>query len=236
MMAEGEYLIGSLSLVGVLRRAREAGIPDAALRTSPWEYGCRLTVADTAPERVEALFAPLMVPENNAGPVNPAAELVRSASERGVSFGLAESCTGGLVGALVTAVAGSSKVFWGSMVTYANEAKERVLGVDTLERWGAVSEETVEAMNRGLLELSGAEAGVSVSGVAGPGGGSPEKPVGTVWFAFEAGSARRTLRCRFEGERETVRRRAAAAAVGILNGLILNPLLDIGWIAEYTFS
>ena len=98
---------------------------------------------------------------------------------------LAESCTGGLVGAALTEIPGSSDVFVGSLVTYANSAKHVQLSVptETLDRCGAVSAETAKAMARGALRISGADVVVSITGIAGPDGGSEEKPVGTVIFA-----------------------------------------------------
>jgi nicotinamide-nucleotide amidase len=108
--------------------------------------------------------------------------------ERGLSLAAAESCTGGLISKRITDVAGSSAYFGMGLVTYSNEAKMRLLGVPaaTLEAYGAVSEETVRAMAEGALRTSGAGIAVAVSGIAGPGGGTPEKPVGTVCFGLAA--------------------------------------------------
>lgn len=129
----------------------------------------------------------------------------------------AESCTGGLVGKLMTDSAGSSAWFWGSIVSYANSAKELLLGVpsQTIETFGAVSEETVLAMALGLLERSEATLSISVSGVAGPDGGSIEKPVGTVWIGFAGnGQPVSAVKLTFSSYgRSSVRRRAAVAAI-----------------------
>src|SRR3974377_497249 len=104
---------------------------------------------------------------------------------RGMRVATAESCTGGLVAAALTAVPGSSDVFECSFVTYSNDAKQKLLGVAaaTLRRYGAVSAETASAMARGALQRSGADCAVSITGIAGPGGGSKEKPIGLVYFA-----------------------------------------------------
>lgn len=149
----------------------------------------------------------------------PAAGLVRALLAGGRTVATAESCTGGWIAKALTDVPGSSGCFGYGIVSYSNAAKTSVLGVPagTLEREGAVSEATVRAMARGVLELSGADLAVAVSGVAGPDGGTPEKPVGTVWFGF----ARRTGgrvdddACleRFEGDRATIRARSVAAAL-----------------------
>jgi nicotinamide-nucleotide amidase len=129
----------------------------------------------------------------------------------------AESCTGGLVGRYLTDIPGSSHWYWGGVVSYADAAKERLLGVPAavLERHGAVSEPTVAAMARGALAVSGAGLSLALSGIAGPGGGTPEKPVGTVWIAIaRPGEEPACTPCRFSGARDAVRRKAAV--VGLL--------------------
>jgi PncC family amidohydrolase len=135
----------------------------------------------------------------------------------------AESCTGGLIAKLLTDVPGSSDVVWGAFVTYANDAKTRLLGVreDTLNRYGAVSRETVEAMTAGALEASGAGAAVAVSGVAGPGGGSAEKPVGSVWAGARLSCGKHVERFfRFPPPRGRVRDLSAWAALFLLECLV----------------
>ena len=138
-------------------------------------------------------------------------------SHRTVAF--AESCTGGMVSALVTDVPGSSEYFLGSVVSYANAAKESFLGVDpaTLRAAGAVSDETAIAMARGALERFGADIAVSVTGIAGPDGGTPEKPVGTVHFglAVRGGGAIAKKRL-YGGDRVVVRRAASVQALELL--------------------
>jgi PncC family amidohydrolase len=107
-------------------------------------------------------------------------------TRRGLHLVVAESCTGGLVGHRITNVPGSSEYYLGSVTAYAYEAKVRLLGVswDTLQKYGAVSRETVLEMARGVRTVLNAEIGLSVSGIAGPGGGLPEKPVGTTWIGL----------------------------------------------------
>ena len=104
---------------------------------------------------------------------------------KGLLMGTAESCTGGRIATMVTLVAGSSDYFVGGVVSYSNEVKHNVLGVseDSLRLHGAVSREVVEQMAQGAIRTLGCDCSVATSGVAGPGGGSPEKPVGTVWIA-----------------------------------------------------
>jgi len=132
------------------------------------------------------------------------------------TLAVAESCTGGGIGYLVTAIPGSSNWFDRGFVTYSNAAKEEMLGVpaDTLSRHGAVSEETAAAMATGALERSHADFSVSVTGVAGPDGGSDDKPVGTVCFGWSArGGETRTARIVFDGDRAEVRQRSILMAV-----------------------
>lgn len=141
-------------------------------------------------------------------------------AERGWRMTVAESCTGGGVAKAVTDVAGSSAWFERGFVTYSDAAKQEMLGVSaaTIAAHGAVSAAVVEAMASGALERSGADVAVAVSGVAGPGGGSGDKPVGTVWFAWARRGQAPAVRChRLGGDRPGVR----AAAVRIaLEGVI----------------
>ena len=140
--------------------------------------------------------------------------------EQGRMLATAESCTGGWVAKCITDIAGSSAWFDRGFVTYSNRAKQDMLDVAaaTLEVHGAVSAATVSEMVRGALAHSRADVAVAVSGIAGPGGGAPDKPVGTVWFAWLVpGGAPRVDRRQFDGDREAVRRQAVARA---LEGLV----------------
>lgn len=136
--------------------------------------------------------------------------------KRGWMLATAESCTGGLVAQAVTAIPGSSVWFERGFVAYSNDAKQDMLGVSpaSLERNGAVSEAVVCEMARGVIARSVADFGLAVSGVAGPGGGSSEKPVGTVWLAWAQSEGEVEARCRvFDGGRLAVREQAAAEAL-----------------------
>jgi PncC family amidohydrolase len=134
----------------------------------------------------------------------------------------AESCTGGLVGDRVTDVPGSSRYFVGGVVTYSNGAKIRLLGVrrQTLDRLGAVSEQTVREMAAGVCRLFSVQVGVAVSGVAGPGGGTGEKPVGLVYVCARAGRRVVAERYRFRGGRRAVKEQSAAAALQLCRRLL----------------
>lgn len=143
----------------------------------------------------------------------------RRLRERGWRVALAESCTGGMIASMLTDVPGSSEYFLGSVVSYANEAKEGFLGVDpeTIRRHGAVSPETALAMARGALERFGSDVAVSVTGIAGPDGGSAEKPVGTVHFGLVSRAGEPVLKRRlFGGDRSVVRRAASVQALELL--------------------
>jgi nicotinamide-nucleotide amidase len=143
---------------------------------------------------------------------------------RGLTLATAESCTGGLVSARLTAVPGSSAVFLGGVVAYANGVKERELGVPArlLEEHGAVSAEAAQAMAQGARERLGADVGVAVTGVAGPGGGTEDKPVGLVFVHAAGPDGEEARRTELPGDREMVRGRATAAALHLVRRLLEN--------------
>ena len=147
-----------------------------------------------------------------------ATELGQLLCARQLKIGTAESCTGGLVAAAITDIAGSSGWFDEGLVTYANESKQRLLGVSAsdLQQYGAVSQPVVEAMVKGVL-ARGADVAVATSGIAGPDGGTPDKPVGTVWFA--CGLSQRPVvsrRLQLDGDRNQVRQQAVAVALQLV--------------------
>ena len=147
-----------------------------------------------------------------------AAEVLRVAGQRGERLATAESCTGGLVAAALTAIAGSSAVVERGFVTYSNEAKTEMLGVppELIATHGAVSRQVALAMAEGALAHSHADAAVAVTGIAGPGGGSSDKPVGLVHFALaRKGQTTRHAEHRFEGDRDAVRLQATLTALGL---------------------
>jgi nicotinamide-nucleotide amidase len=140
--------------------------------------------------------------------------------EYGMTLVTAESCTGGGVAQAVTRISGSSAWFDRGFVTYSNESKEEVLGVspETLERHGAVSEATVREMADGALQYSRAQVALSVSGIAGPTGGTPEKPVGMVWFAWATNDTVQTACHHLSGDRDAIRAKSVQLALqGVVN-------------------
>ena len=142
-----------------------------------------------------------------------------------LTLAIAESCTGGLISHRVTNVAGSSVYYLGGITAYANETKERLLyvGKQTLEVYGAVSRETILEMARGVRQALGSDIGLSTSGIAGPGGGTPAKPVGLTWIGLSATGIDQAWQHSWPGERLAVKEQTAEAAlrhlVGYLAGL-----------------
>ncbi|MGN1096034.1 MAG: CinA family protein [Eubacteriales bacterium] len=151
-------------------------------------------------------------------------ELVSAFLAAGKTFAAAESCTGGLIAKSITDVPGASGMFLGSIVSYANEVKERVLGVrkETLLSCGAVSCETAEQMARGVLSLTGADISVSVTGIAGPGGGTANKPVGLVYIAAASkNDGVFVTENHFSGNRDDVREQSKNKAISLALELLL---------------
>ena len=137
---------------------------------------------------------------------------------KGKTLVTAESCTGGMIGAALTAVPGSSAVYKGGVICYTNWVKENTLGVgrEVLEQFGAVSKPVAGAMAAGARKQLQADVAVSVTGLAGPGGDDYGNPVGTVYIGFESDTKSQVKHFRFSGDRESVRRQAAEAALQII--------------------
>lgn len=145
-------------------------------------------------------------------------ELVKILAEKGMYISTAESCTGGLIAGAIVNVAGASSVFKEGFVTYSNESKEKRLGVShsTLENAGAVSEETVKEMAQGLMKVTGADVTIVSSGIAGPDGGTPEKPVGLVYLCCCTGNGMYVSRNIFNGNRQQIREQAVNTAIELV--------------------
>lgn len=151
-----------------------------------------------------------------------AASIIDELRRRKLAVATAESCTGGMLAAALTDVPGSSDVFGWGLVTYSNEAKAQLLGVsrDTLAEFGAVSLQTAREMASGLLRVSGADIALATTGIAGPGGGSAEKPVGLVYIACGDEDDLQVKRCLFSGGRDAVRRQTVAEALLMLERIL----------------
>lgn len=165
--------------------------------------------------RLKELTAPWLIHDGDA---TPAEILIERLRENGLTVATAESCTGGNIAHRITSVAGCSDCYMGSVVSYSNDVKERVLGVPAadIESHGAVSEPVVVAMARGAARVMRTHCAIATSGIAGPGGGTPDKPVGTVWMAVHTPAGTVAQCRRFAGDRDRVIARATAEAIMML--------------------
>ena len=145
-------------------------------------------------------------------------KIVKELQNKGYTITTAESCTGGLLAGRILNVSGASAVYNEGHITYSNEAKERLLGVshDTLEQYGAVSEQTASEMAIGAAKAANANVGLSTTGIAGPSGGTPEKPVGLVYVGCSINGDVTVEECRFSGNREENRNAAVEAVLQLL--------------------
>jgi len=196
-----------------------AGAPQLELKLSVASRA-HLPLRDACRQRLEDLFGDHIIGE---GDLRLAARVIDLARDAGITITCAESCTGGLFAHMLTQIPGSSEVFPGGFVTYSNALKASVLGVDTdtLAKEGAVSEATVRQMLKGALTATGADLGVAISGIAGPGGGSVDKPVGTVWLAWGGPGAIETVCLCWPVERVLFQTMVAAAALDVLRRRLL---------------
>lgn len=145
-------------------------------------------------------------------------KIVKKLLEKRYTVTTAESCTGGLLAGRILNVSGASGVYNEGHITYSNEAKERLLGVshETLEKYGAVSEQTAKEMAEGAAKAANAEVGLSTTGIAGPSGGTPEKPVGLIYVGCHVAGETYVKECRFKGNREENRNAAVEAVLELL--------------------
>jgi nicotinamide-nucleotide amidase len=179
----------------------------------------RLTVRDVAPDVADAMLMSAAARLRDVvgmsiygeGNDDLAAVVLQMCRDRRLTIGVAESCSGGLLGARLTAVPGSSDVVRGGVIAYHNDLKRDGLGVseESLRSHGAVSEEVVRQMAVGARRFAGADIGLAITGVAGPSGGTPEKPVGSVWIALDIQGEVKTRLLRLWGDREEIRERSA---------------------------
>ena len=199
---------------------------EATICARDFEIHVDLYVEPGAEARADELSARLVAPLERflfSRDERRVEELVLDAClEQGLTLATAESCTGGLVAARLTDVPGSSEVFRGAVVAYADDLKVQELDVDeaVLAAYGAVSAETAAAMAVGVRERLGADVGIAVTGIAGPGGGTPEKPVGLVFLHASGPGVEEALRFEFPGERDWIRRRSAVAALHLVRRLL----------------
>jgi len=171
-------------------------------------------------EKISSALGPAVFATNGETMEEVVGSLLRS---RGKTVSVAESCTGGMIGMRLTEISGSSAYFIEGSVVYSNESKIRTLNVSeqTLEDHGAVSAETAEEMAKGMRDRSGSDYAISVTGIAGPEGGTEEKPVGTVFIGYSDPNRTRSMKFVFPGDRELIRWRSSQAALDYLRRQIL---------------
>ncbi|MFO1524080.1 MAG: competence/damage-inducible protein A [Kiritimatiellia bacterium] len=213
--------VGESDLHAFLEPRVDESVVELAYCAAPGRVEVRLTTAgdrsavDAIAAALRSQFPEFLYAEQREGIGETVARLLNGT---GRTLAVAESCTGGLLGGRITDIAGSSSFFRGGVIAYANEVKTAQLGVpeEILKSVGAVSEEVARLMAGNVRDRLGATYGLSVTGVAGPGGGSPEKPVGLVWLACSGPSGTRVQRCQFGGDRSSVRENAVQRALWLL--------------------
>lgn len=193
---------------------------DIRLTTRGLPAGRAAAVLDGAASIVRSRIGRAIYAEGDDDMPSTVLQLCR---ERRLTISVAESCTGGLLGARLTAIPGSSDVVLGGVIAYANQVKRRLLGVAEIDlvEHGAVSEPVARAMAEGVRDRVGASIGIAITGVAGPAGGTPEKPVGTVWIAAAFPDGTRTRLLRLLGDREEIRRRATQSSLELVRRALL---------------
>jgi len=204
--------------LGSLPLAFLPGIPGVDLRVTA-KGMARKEAEDLVAQALLKLRPPIASYVYGEGDVDLAAVVLEQFRTAGLKLAVAESCTGGLLGERLTNIPGSSDIFLGGVIAYHNDVKRDALGVrqEDMERYGAVSEQVALQMASGIRAKFGADVGISVTGIAGPGGGTPEKPVGLVWIAADSGEREAKAR-RFQlfGDRNEIRQRAGQAALEML--------------------
>jgi competence/damage-inducible protein CinA-like protein len=212
-------------------------IVSVRVRSESHDAGEAKALLDATAAKVEKCLGPIVFGRNDQ---TLTSTLVTGLRDAGLTMATAESCTGGLIGKLVTDVPGASEVYAGGWVTYTDQLKQSQLGVsaELLQSHGAVSGPTVCAMAAGAAQRSGADLALSVSGIAGPTGGTPDKPVGTVWLGLASPAAAgtphtRAVLVRLPGDRAAVRTRAALCALQLARlHLAHRPVTDMSWVIQ----
>jgi PncC family amidohydrolase len=135
-----------------------------------------------------------------------------------INISVCESCTGGMLGSIITSIPGSSEYFKGGVIAYSNEIKNKIVGVraSTLKKFGAVSKETAREMAKGVRKITNSDIGIAITGIAGPGGGTKDKPVGLVYIAIAGEESTKIEKCLFSGNRENIRIKACCHALNTL--------------------
>jgi nicotinamide-nucleotide amidase len=213
-------LVKPLDLGAEAKLSFRAHYPDLSLRLTVRGGEPRELTFENLRQQIRKLLATFVYAE---GDVTLEEVIGHLLLKKRLTLALAESCTGGYLSHRITRIAGSSAYYYGGAVTYSNDAKRRFLGVrsTTLEKHGAVSRETALEMSQGIREQTGASIGLSVTGVAGPSGGTPEKPVGTVWVSISLSNRHEARLFQFHGERERIILGTSQAALNWLRTILL---------------
>lgn len=216
-----DEILGPIELGSAAKLSFRAHYPDLTLRLTVRGSADRERIFAELRQQIRNLLGDYVYAEGDLTLEEIVGQLLL---EKRLTLALAESCTGGYISHRITRIGGSSAYYCGGAVTYSNELKMRYLGVsaNTLERYGAVSRETALEMSRGIKERTGANIGLSVTGVAGPSGGSPEKPVGTVWISIAQADHHEARLFQFHGERERIIAGTSQAALNWLRVQLLN--------------
>ena len=218
--------LGESSVADMVKDLLEGSNPTVAPLASPGEVHLRITAKADSVSQVEAMIDEMdqrltaILGNCVFGRDGETLEqvVVSALVERGLKLAVAESCTGGMIGSRITDVSGSSATFVAGLVTYSNQAKKELLDVDEqlLTEYGAVSEQVARAMAEGARRVSGADIAISVTGIAGPTGGTAAKPVGLVYMALSAAGETIAFEHRFSGSRIDIKQRASQAALNML--------------------
>jgi nicotinamide-nucleotide amidase len=213
-------ILKAVNLGSQAKLSFRADYPDLSVRLTAKGAQERETVFKRLQEEIRKLLGSYVYAEGDVSLEEIIGEMLL---KKRLTLSLAESCTGGYISHRITRISGSSAYYCGGAVTYSDEAKMRFLGVHstTLKKYGAVSRETALEMSRGIRERTGASISLSVTGIAGPSGGSPEKPVGTVWISIAQSNRHEVQLFRFHGERERIVLGASQAALNWLRMALL---------------
>jgi len=223
--------LGESSVAEMVGDLLDGANPTVAPLASPGEVHLRITAKAESAAQAEAMIDEMdrklvaVLGNSVFGRDDETLEsvVVRALIEKGLTLALAESCTGGLIGSRITDISGSSAAFIAGFVTYSNQAKKELLGVDEqlLGEYGAVSEQVARAMAEGARRVTGADIAISVTGIAGPTGGTAAKPVGLVYMALSAAGKTIAFEHRFSGSRIDIKQRASQAALNMLREYLL---------------
>lgn len=223
--------LGESSVAEMVGDLLDGANPTVAPLASPGEVHLRITAKAESAAQAEAMIDEMdrklvaVLGNSVFGRDDGTLEsvVVRALIEKGLTLALAESCTGGLIGSRITDISGSSAAFIAGFVTYSNQAKKELLGVDEqlLGEYGAVSEQVARAMAEGARRVTGADIAISVTGIAGPTGGTAAKPVGLVYMALSAAGKTIAFEHRFSGSRIDIKQRASQAALNMLREYLL---------------